>query len=397
MQYGYGISISPHRTVTDEGYLLVKDCSIATLGGRRYAAQELPQDKPDASGWVTVFRTADELFNPATIESFAGKPVTIEHPNDTVLLDPATWKRHVVGVVLNPRRGQGEQSDAIVADVLIQNKDAISTVLTGLMKELSAGFTSETRSLLPGVSLESRIRGNHLAIVPSGRCGPMCALRDAAFKEKPMTTDNPEVKKDADGAGSGGENPAATPAPASDVAQVLASIQQSIEALTERVAKIEGGATDADPAPAAADPEKKADADPEKDPAACKTDAKPLSAADVRRIFDEALKAKADQAKADAAVVADAAVIAPGLDKNTPDLAKQACIEYAKTDSGKAVVEAYGGMTAVEANPKQVLHQCAVYQRLQAAAPMKGAAKADASASSAPSFFEQADKLWGRK
>lgn len=38
MQYGYGISISPHRTVTDEGYLLVKDCSIATLGGRRYAA-----------------------------------------------------------------------------------------------------------------------------------------------------------------------------------------------------------------------------------------------------------------------------------------------------------------------------------------------------------------------
>ena len=195
MQYGYGISISPHRTVTDEGYLLVKDCSIATLGGRRYAAQELPQDKPDASGWVTVFRTADELFNPATIESFAGKPVTIEHPDDTVLLDPATWKRHVVGVVLNPRRGTGEQSDAIVADVLIQNKDAISTVLTGLMKELSAGFTSETRSLFPGVSLESRIRGNHLAIVPSGRCGPMCALRDAAFKEKPMTTDNPEVKR----------------------------------------------------------------------------------------------------------------------------------------------------------------------------------------------------------
>lgn len=377
--------MSRHRTMTDEGYLIVRDCSIASLGGRTYHTSELPQVKADSKGDVHIFRSSKELFSPETLASFEGKPLTLDHPSDVVLLDSDSCSKYQVGSVLNVRRGKGAQSDSIIADIQITKRAAIDAVEAG-MRELSAGFTSRTKSIGAGVAYETCIRGNHVAIVPRGRCGPLCSLRDAAYKGNSMTDKtNDETKKaDVDPGASGGNSAAP------EIAEILKGLQEQIEALSERIAQLEAGKTDAD-ATAPNDGDKKPDEDDQK-----KTDAKPVTLDDIRKVVDEAFKEKETQAKADSAVISDAAVIAPELSKDTPDLAKQACIAYAKTDSGKAVIEALGGMNAVEANATSVLKQCAIHQRLLVGKNLSGRAKTDAAAPKTPSFFEQADKLWGK-
>lgn len=380
--------MSRHRTMTDEGYLIVRDCSIASLGGRTYHTSELPQLKADSKGDVYIFRSSKELFSPETLASFEGKPLTLDHPSDVVLLDSDSCDKYQVGTVFNVRRGKGPQGDSIVADIQITKRAAIDAVEAG-MRELSAGFTSRTKSIGDGVCYESGIRGNHVAIVPRGRCGPLCSLRDAAYRGNSMTTNtNDDQKKTDDGqpGASGGAPAAAAP----ETAEILKGLQEQIAAMTERLAKLEAGKTDDDP-PAPNPDDKKPDDDAQK-----KTDAKPVTLDDIRKVIAEELKAKDTQAKADSAVISDAAVIAPELSKDTPDLAKQACIAYAKTDSGKAVIEALGGMTAVEANAASVLKQCAIHQRLLSGKNLNGRAKTDSMAPKTPSFFEQADKLWGK-
>jgi hypothetical protein len=393
------IRVSPHRSYTPEGYLICTDCAFANLGGRIYAASELPQYKPDAQGRVYAFRDSKALFDPLTIASFEMKPVTMEHPDDVMLLDAQSVKRHQVGTLFNVRRGTGVQSDSLVGDLQITDARTIAAVERGELKELSAGFTSRFDPLGSGLYLETMIRGNHVAIVPSGRCGPLCSLRDAAFKGNSMS-DDPKLNepKQDDDVGAGGGAPAAgTSQVDQNVADLLKSIQESLAALGERVAKLEeSGST----ALGDEDPKKGGDgaAEPASDDNKPKTDAKPLSISDVRKAIADEFAARAEQAKADSAVIADAAVIAPELKRDTPDLAKQAVIEYAKTDSGKQVVEMLGGMPAVEKDARAVLHQCAIQQKLQAMRPMTGFRRDSVDPTAAKDdFFEKAKKMWERK
>lgn len=390
------IRVSPHRSYTPEGYLICTDCAFANLGGRIYAASEVPDQKPDAQGRVYAFRDSKELFDPLTIASFELKPITLEHPDDVVLLDADSAKRHQVGTLFNVRRGTGPQSDSLVGDLQITDAQTIAAVESGDLKELSAGFSSRLESLGPGISIERRIRGNHVAIVPRGRCGPLCSLRDAAFKGNSMSDTDPKLNepKQDDGEGASGGAPAAgTSQVDPGVAEVLKSIQESLAALGERVAKLEeSGSTalgDEDPKNGDGNAASGDDTKP-------KTDAKPLSISDVRKAIAAEFAVRAEQAKADSAVIADAAVIAPELKRDTPDLAKQAVIEYAKTDSGKQVLDMLGGMPAVEKDARAVLHQCAIQQRLQAMRPMTGFRR-DGDTSKTPDFCAQADKLWERK
>lgn len=390
------IRVSPHRSYTPEGYLICTDCAFANLGGRIYAASEVPDQKPDAQGKVYAFRDSKELFDPLTIASFELKPITLEHPDDVVLLDADSAKRHQVGTLFNVRRGTGPQSDSLVGDLQITDAQTIAAVESGELKELSAGFSSRLESLGPGIAIERRIRGNHVAIVPRGRCGPLCSLRDAAFKGNSMSDDPKLNEPKQDDVGAGGGAPAAgAPKVDPDVAEVLKAIQESLAALGERVAKLEeSGSTalgDEDPKKGEGNAASGDDTKP-------KTDAKPLSLSDVRKAIAAEFEGRAAQAKADSAVIADAAVIAPELKRDTPDLAKQAVIEYAKTDSGKQVLDMLGGMPAVEKDARAVLHQCAIQQRLQAMRPMTGFRRDSVDPSAAKDdFFEKAKKLWERK
>ncbi len=89
--------LSENMEFTPEGYLLCKAVPIARIGALEYLPEEVPEDISDgASGpTVMVYRDADDLFSEATIASFEGKPVTVDHPDAFVTPENCTLKTSV--------------------------------------------------------------------------------------------------------------------------------------------------------------------------------------------------------------------------------------------------------------------------------------------------------------
>ena len=57
MKYFHAESISPHRSMTPEGFLVIHDAPLARIGVQYYAAGELnPEITPGPGGVVTVER-----------------------------------------------------------------------------------------------------------------------------------------------------------------------------------------------------------------------------------------------------------------------------------------------------------------------------------------------------
>lgn len=167
--------IGPNRSLTPEGFLLCKDVPIARTGVMIYGAAEVPVEAgPD--GVIYVARPEEEVFSPDAMASFEGKPVTNQHPSE--LVTPESWKKHVVGTVSNVRR----DGTRLVADLLIADKDAIKAVNDGL-REVSCGYDAIYEQTSPGHATQREIVGNHVALVPKGRCGPTCAISDSQPKE----------------------------------------------------------------------------------------------------------------------------------------------------------------------------------------------------------------------
>ena len=164
------------QSTTPEGYLLCEGVRIARTGPMLYRPDEVPEIEPDPRGTMTVMlRDADVLFAADTILSFAGKPVTNDHPND--LLGPKTWRDASCGTVLNPRRGEGADAEHLVADLLITDAECIADIEAG-KREVSCGYDTEAEPVKPGVGRVTKIVGNHVALVDRGRCGPSCAIQD---------------------------------------------------------------------------------------------------------------------------------------------------------------------------------------------------------------------------
>ena len=69
----YGYTISPNQLETGEGFLICRNVPIARIGTQDYLGYEV--GKPDTE-IVTVDRPAEEVFSPAAIASFEGKPFT---------------------------------------------------------------------------------------------------------------------------------------------------------------------------------------------------------------------------------------------------------------------------------------------------------------------------------
>lgn len=157
--------------ITPQGYLVKRGCNIARLIALEYAGSEIGyNDRPDEI--FTVYRDEKELFNPETIKSFEGMPVTIIHPPN-LEVNADDWKEKSAGHVQNVRR----EGEYLVCDVYIQDAAAIEILkLTGI-KEISCGYDS-VLIYQDGKIWQTKIRGNHVAIVREGRCGDTCKLGD---------------------------------------------------------------------------------------------------------------------------------------------------------------------------------------------------------------------------
>lgn len=174
--------IGEKRSTTPEGFLVCHDVPIARTGTQLYTSDEVPIE-PGPDGLVRIGRDADEVFSQATISSFEGKPVTVNHPDEFV--NPENWKNLTVGFVQNVRRGDGIFNDLLLADLVITDADGIEYVNREL-PEVSCGYEADYEQTDAGYGMQLNIIGNHVALVDRGRAGSRCAIQDSAPTEDKM-------------------------------------------------------------------------------------------------------------------------------------------------------------------------------------------------------------------
>jgi uncharacterized protein len=179
--------LSEHMGETPEGFLVCYDVPITRVGKFTYKEKEVPIEA-DSSGLVEIRRDEAEVFSDDTIKSFEGKPVTLNHPDDFVT--PINWKEHSHGIIQNVRRGDGEKSDLLLADLCLTTEDAIELVRSGL-REVSCGYDAEYEQIQRGVGKQKNIIGNHVALVIKGRAGNRCAIQD-----KDSVNENKSIEED---------------------------------------------------------------------------------------------------------------------------------------------------------------------------------------------------------
>jgi hypothetical protein len=183
--------LSDRISETPEGFLLCRDVPIARAGQLLYQPGETPIT-PSGKGPTVVYRLAKDLHDPATLASFEGKPITLNHPNvsasDDGFVGPDNWRELAVGLVQNVRAGEGDSAGLVLADLLVTDREAIDAVKAKRLRQVSCGYDAEFVEVAPGVGRQEQILGNHVALVEAGRCGPECAIFDSAPQEQtPMT------------------------------------------------------------------------------------------------------------------------------------------------------------------------------------------------------------------
>lgn len=170
----YGHQISPNQTETAEGFLICRNVPIARTGPQEYYAREIQLDG-DPDRLVTVQRYPEDVFEAATMASFEGKPITDGHPMENV--GPENFAAYSKGHVQNVRR----DGDYIVADLYINDGALASDVRNGVKREVSCGYLCQYTPDGAGYK-QTKIRGNHVAVVPKGRAGATVAIKDAAHE-----------------------------------------------------------------------------------------------------------------------------------------------------------------------------------------------------------------------
>jgi hypothetical protein len=179
--------LGPRQSLLPSGTLWARDVVIARTGAQTYHRNELfgvdCRDIADRDGMVRVTRDEAEVFDPQSMASFEGAPITMGHPDG--LVDSNTWKHLAVGHVQNVRRN----GDHLVADLLIHDARAIDAVRNRGWRSVSAGY--DANYLPNGRGLRQvGIRGNHLAILSpqeDARCGDACQIGDRAYTRKGTT------------------------------------------------------------------------------------------------------------------------------------------------------------------------------------------------------------------
>lgn|GEM_PF-272834 len=170
------------RTLTPQGFL-VAPASISRTGVQLYRAGELGIGRDSGMDPMTVvrlYRPAEEVFDPESVSSFDGAPVTLNHPPGNVV-NAANWKDKAVGDMDDV----ASDGATVNGKITVRDKKAVDAVVSG-KKYLSAGYSFELDPT-PGTAADGqqydavmrKIRGNHVAIVDSPRGGPVCRIADS--------------------------------------------------------------------------------------------------------------------------------------------------------------------------------------------------------------------------
>lgn len=178
MRFYTTIKLGPNRSLTPEGFTLFSNVSIARTGEQIYGPGET-QIPPGPDGLVHIDRKPEEVFRPETLASANGKPLVIDHPEEDVR--PHNWRYLAHGVMLNARRGTGEQQNETVADILVYTDEALAAIDSG-KREVSLGYDADYFQTGEGRGEQRNIIINHIAELEAGRCGGRCAIKDKKHK-----------------------------------------------------------------------------------------------------------------------------------------------------------------------------------------------------------------------
>lgn len=329
---------------TPEGFLLCRDVPIARAGRLAYKAGEIKTNDglPISDAPMIVERDPAELQKSETVSSALGKPLSVIHPKE--FITPETWKRDSSGTVLNVRPGTGKDADKLIADLLVQDAQAIEKVKNKELRQVSCGYNAKYMQDDAGNWKQTDIKINHVALVPQGRCGAECAIFDHAppqtLEEKLMswkdallkafgkamdempedlTKEQPAKTQDAD--------TGATAAALADAAKELATLVQTLKQ------------------PATTQPSTDAQT-PEQAPADAEVLSQVLAA--VKQLIDmlkaqepateDKKPAATTDAKPDDETIARAEILAPGIAVDA-NIKKNALDAVCKTKDGKEIVD----------------------------------------------------------
>ncbi len=168
-----------NREMTKEGYMLVRDSKIACVGVLTYDQAELgdiegmPSNRRGTK--IRVQRNASDLLSEKTLNTFKSKPITVLHPSQGVTA--STVMGEMKGMLKDNISQDGKY---MMGDLLIMDTDTIKLVEDGT-KELSLGYTVDITwdPTDDYDAVMSNYEGNHIAIVPRGRCGSEVKISDS--------------------------------------------------------------------------------------------------------------------------------------------------------------------------------------------------------------------------
>jgi len=181
--YANGYTEDSARSQDFNGFIEIKDNPISMVGVFDYLGSEIGAPEPEKI--YKVYRPVEELSRKETMDSFRGKPFTVNH---AMLGDK--------GLPVDKKVSDGTIGDNVYFKdgKLLGNLHIWTNKLKDLISsknkvELSAGYYSRY-DFTPGVfngqhydAVQRYISGNHLAALPGkGRCGESVAVLD----EKPI-------------------------------------------------------------------------------------------------------------------------------------------------------------------------------------------------------------------
>lgn len=133
-------------------------------------------------------RHPDDVFDPKSMATLQGAPVTIEHPPK--MLNPTNVAQY--------RKGHASDRvevnrDLLETDLIVEDQDAIDAIEKEHLRELSSGYVSDVveeagvYNDTPYTHRQKNIQYNHIAIVRRGRAGPEVRMHldsaDAVMQE----------------------------------------------------------------------------------------------------------------------------------------------------------------------------------------------------------------------
>lgn len=180
------------REYDTNGWFEVKDNPLSRVGVYPYSGASIGDPEADPGKLYNVFRPPEELGSPECLQSFRLLPWIDDHVmlgKEEDGLMPAE-RKGIQGVTGEQQSFDGE---TLFSNIKVMSEAMANSIETG-KTELSCGYRCRYERA-PGVYdgqayeyVQRDIRGNHLALVDSGRMGPEVAVLDQSIetKEFPM-------------------------------------------------------------------------------------------------------------------------------------------------------------------------------------------------------------------